>query len=386
MKYKRIFLIVLDSVGIGEALDAKEYGDYGANTLKNVLSTTNIQLPNLEKMGLLNLINGSDTKSNSYYARIYERSIGKDTLTGHLEMMGIITTKPPLTFTKFPQELIKELEKETGRKFIGNKVASGTEIIKELGKEHIETEKLIIYTSADSVLQIAAHEDVIPLEELYQICKIARELTMKEQWKVGRVIARPFKGTNGNYIRISKRRDYALNPPQKTVLNYLKKNNLDVISIGKISDIFNNWGITQSIKTENNLDGIKQVINVIKSNDFKGLCFINLNDFDSLAGHRRDSVKYGELLVEFDNYLLKIIKELTENDLLLITSDHGNDPTYKGTDHTREDVFLLCYNKNLKYPKKLNDLNTMAVIGKTILENFSIISSIKGESILHKLK
>ena len=385
-KYKRIFLIVLDSVGIGGALDSKDFGDIDVNTLLHTLSKTNGNLPNLEKMGLLNLINIKNIKSDSYYMRARCISNGKDTLTGHLEMMGVKTEIPLKTFTEtgFPDELIQELETKTGRKVIGNISASGTEIIEKLGKEHLENGSIIVYTSADSVLQIASHEEKIPLEELYNICKIAREITLKEEWKVGRIIARPFIGEPGNFTRTSNRHDYALNPPKKTVLDNLKDNNFDVISIGKISDIFNNCGITKSVKTKDNLDGIIKIKEATKDN-FTGLCFANLNDFDSKYGHRRDPIGYMNALKEVDDNINDIKELLSEDDLLIITADHGNDPTYVGTDHTREMTPVLVYNKNFQDPKRIDDLDTFASIGATILDNFNLESNL-GTSFLENLK
>ena len=384
--YKRIFLIVLDSVGINHATDSDRFGDSGANTLLHTLESTNVKLPNLKKMGLLNLVYDKDEESSASYMRAEEISNGKDTLTGHLEMMGIETKIPFKTFTEsgFPDELIYELEQRSGRKIIGNKNASGTEIIKELGKEHMLTGDLIVYTSADSVLQIAAHEEIVPLEELYKICEIAREITLKDEWKVGRIIARPFIGEDGNFIRTANRHDYALSPSGKTVLDYLKEANLDVISIGKIIDIFNNCGITESIKTKNNLDGINKIIDTIDKS-FNGLCFANLNDFDSLYGHRRDVIGYANALLEFDNNLENIITKLKEEDLLIITADHGNDPTYKGTNHTRENVPVLVYSKNMKNPKRLDNLKTFADIGATIADNFGVKYPM-GTSFLEKIK
>jgi len=383
--YKRIFLIVLDSVGINHAIDSDKFGDSGANTLLHTIESTNVKLPNLEKMGLLNLVYDQDEKTIASYMRAEEISNGKDTLTGHLEMMGIETKIPFKTFTEtgFPDELIKELEKRSGRKIIGNKNASGTEIIKELGKEHMETGDLIVYTSADSVLQIASHEEIVSIEELYKICEIAREITLKDKWKVGRIIARPFIGEDGNFTRTANRHDYALSPSGKTVLDYLKESNYDVISIGKISDIYNNCGITESIKTKNNLDGINRIIDIIDK-DFNGLCFANLNDFDSLYGHRRDVVGYANALVEFDNNLEHIVNKLRDDDLLIITADHGNDPTYQGTNHTRENVPVLVYNKKMKNPSRLENLKTFADIGATIADNFSVKYPL-GTSFLKKI-
>lgn len=387
MKYNRIFLIILDSLGIGGAHDAAKYNDEGANTLGNIINVTNISLPNLEKMGLLNLLKNKDIQTNSYYTRGITVSNGKDTLTGHLEMMGIKTEVPAVTFTDtgFPAELINELERLSGRKIIGNISSSGTEIIKDLGEEHMKTGSIIVYTSADSVLQIAAHEEIVPLDELYKICEIARNLTLKDEWKVGRIIARPFIGIPNNFTRTSNRKDYALNPPAKTVLDHLQNNNYDVLSIGKIKDIFNNCGITKSIKTKDNLDGIKTILNTINT-DFKGLCFANLNDFDSLYGHRRDPNGYASLIKEFDDYVPEILNNLKEDDLLIITADHGNDPTFKGTDHTRENVPVLIYSNKLKEPKRLDNLKTFADIGATISSNFDIQAPVIGTSFLEKLK
>lgn len=384
--YKRIFLIVLDSVGINHASDCEKYSDCGANTLLHTIEATNIKLPNLEKMGLLNLIYDKNDISDAYYMRGEEISNGKDTLTGHLEMMGIETKIPFKTFTEtgFPKELINELESRSGHLVIGNKNASGTEIIQELGEKHLKTGNLIVYTSADSVLQIAAHEEVIPLDELYKICEIAREITLKDEWKVGRIIARPFLGERGNFTRTANRHDYALSPSGKTVLDNLKESNYDVISIGKIADVFNNCGITESIKTKNNLDGIHKIIECIDK-DFHGLCFANLNDFDSLYGHRRNPDGYGDALVEFDNYLPQIKSKLRDDDLLIITADHGNDPTFRGTDHTRENIPVLIYNKKLISPKRLPNLKTFADIGATIADNFEV-STPMGTSILKEIK
>lgn len=385
-KYKRIFLIVLDSVGIGGAIDEKEFGDINVNTLLHTLEVTNGKLPHLEKMGLMNLINNQDSESDSYYTRAICQSCGKDTLTGHLEMMGVLTTKPLKTFTEtgFPKELIQELEEKTGRKVIGNISASGTEIIEKLGQEHMETGAIIVYTSADSVLQIAAHEDIVPLNELYKICEIARNITLKDEWKVGRIIARPFIGQPGNFTRTANRHDYALDPPSKTTLDVLKENNFDVLAIGKISDIFNNCGITKSVKTKDNLDGIIKIEEAMKE-DFTGLCFANLNDFDSKYGHRRNPSGYMNALLEVDNNIDNIKNNLNDDDLLIITADHGNDPTYKGSDHTRENTPVLIYNKNFKNPTRLPNLKTFADLGATIADNFNL-SSFLGTSFLESLK
>lgn len=386
-KYKRIFLIVLDSVGIGGAIDSKDFGDINVNTVLHTLESTKGSLPNLAKMGLMNLLNNNDLeKSDSYYTRGVCKSLGKDTLTGHLEMMGILTTKPLKTFTEtgFPDELIKELENRCGRHVIGNVAASGTEIIKELGEQHMKTGDIIVYTSADSVLQIAAHESIIPVPELYKICEIARNITLKDEWKVGRIIARPFIGEPGNFTRTANRHDFALDPPSPTTLDSLKNHNFDVLAIGKISDIFNNCGITKATKTKDNTDGIEKIKEATKT-DFTGLCFANLNDFDSKYGHRRDPIGYMKALKEVDDNINEIKAKLQDDDLLIITADHGNDPTYKGTDHTRENTPIIIFNKNFEFPKRLPNLETFGSIGATIADNFNLTQEL-GSSFLESLK
>ena len=385
MKYNRVFLIILDSLGIGEAKDADRFNDVGANTFRSLIKVN--EFKNLKELGIYNLLYNTFEETNSYYMKGLPFTNGKDTLTGHLEIMGINTQVPFKTFTDtgFPKELIDELEKRSGRGIIGNCSASGTEIIAELGEEHMKTGKIIVYTSADSVLQIAAHEEVVPLEELYNICQIARELTLKEEWKVGRIIARPFIGTPGNFTRTSNRHDYALDPSSKTVLDNLKDNGYDVLSIGKINDIYNGCGITDSVRTSDNLDGINKVLGATLK-DFKGLCFANLNDFDSKYGHRRNIEGYSNCLLEFDNYLPNILNNLKEDDLLIITADHGNDPSYSGTDHTRENVPVLIYSKSFTENGRLEDLNTFADIGATIADNFNVNTSEIGTSFLDKLK
>ena len=378
-KFKRAFLIVLDSVGIGALPDAAEYGDVGANTLGNLARAAGgAHLPNLEKMGLGNIndIEGVAKVENStaYFTKSGEKSKGKDTITGHWEMMGLHIEEPFKVFTDngFPQELIDELEEKTGHKFIGNVAASGTGILDDLGEEHVNTKALILYTSADSVLQIAANEDVIPLEELYRVCEIAREITLKEEYKVGRIIARPFLGTKkGEFKRTSNRHDYALKPFSTTVLNALDELNVNVTSVGKISDIYAGEGITKSIKTKSNHDGMEQTINIAKDKDYEGFVFVNLVDFDAVYGHRRNAIGYKESLEEFDGQLGELLQELGDEDLLIITADHGNDPTFKGTDHTREWVPVLVYSKAFKKPQALEVRESMADLGLTVLENFN---------------
>lgn len=385
--FKRIFLVVLDSVGIGEADDAYKFGDHNVNTFGHTVEKTNIDLPNFKKMGYFNLLNDTDESTIAYYTKAIEKSNGKDTLTGHLEMMGVVTEKPFKTFlnTGFPKELIDEIEKISNRKVIGNIATSGTEIIKQLGEEQMRTGALIVYTSADSVLQIAAHEEIIPLDELYSICEKVREITKKEEWKVGRIIARPYIGTcKDDFTRTSNRHDYALDPAHKTVLDNLKENNYDVISVGKISDIFNKCGITQINRTKDNLDGINKIKEIINK-DFNGLCFANLNDYDMKYGHRRDVVGYANALKEFDNYLPEILNSLKDDDLFIITADHGNDPTYVGTDHTRENIPVVFYSKKFTSPKRINNFTSFSDIGATIADNFKV-DKVNGESVLNELK
>ena len=392
MKYKRIFLLICDSLGIGNGQDASSYDDEGANTLKHICDACNgLDIPNLEGLGLGNLGDFEGIyplrSQLGYTLKLNELSSGKDTITGHFEMMGIHTKKPLITFTKtgFPDEFIKLFEAKTGRKCVGNKAASGTKIIEEYANHQEKTGDWIVYTSADSVFQIAANENIIPLQELYAACKIARELTMDPRWKVGRVIARPFiKNKDGSYTRTSSRHDFALKPPAITVLDNLKNNNYDVIGIGKIADIFANQGITKDIKTTNNNDTMNKTIEIAKT-DFNGLCFVNLVDFDSIYGHRRDPIGYGKAIKEFDMQLEELMKYLRPDDLLMISSDHGNDPTFKGTDHTREQVPLIIYSKELIKPKQLPEMNSFAVIGATIADNFEVELPEIGNSILDKI-
>lgn len=383
--FKRIILVVLDSVGVGELPDAKEYDDVNTNTFMHATEDEPI-LENFKKMGYYNLACKSKYKTTTYYTKAKEESNGKDSLTGHLEMMGVVTKKPFKVFLNgFPQELIDEIERISNRKVIGNKIDSGTEIMKELGEEHMKTGALIVYTSVDSVLQIAAHEDVVPLDELDRICREIREITKQEKWKVGRIISRPFIGTNkDNFTRTPNRHDYALDPAYESTLDCLKNNNYEVVTIGKICDIFNNCGITRYVKVKDNLDGINTIINALKF-DFTGLCFANLNDYDSKYGHRRDKKGYYNALKLFNDRFDDIIKYLRYDDLLIVTADHGNDPTYKGTDHTREYIPAVFYSKKLSGSGKLPELDTFASIGATISENFNV-PIVHGKSILDKLK
>ncbi len=390
MKFKRIFLIVLDSLGVGEALDASNYGDTGANTLGHINEKCPLFIPNLTKLGFLNTINMSNNENTEgYYTIARPTNKGKDTLSGHYEIMGVRCTYtfPTFTETGFPEELIQMIEKYTGRKVIGNIAASGTEIIKELGERHMQTGELIVYTSSDSVLQIAAHENVIPLEELYKICEIVRKITAtNDSIRVGRVIARPFIGDNkDNFTRTSNRKDFALDPPMKSVLEKLEEKKLSVISIGKIYDIFNGKGITKKITSSNNKDGVDKILDIMDKK-FTGLCFANLNDFDTLYGHRRNVLGYAKAIEELDVEIPVLLNKLNNDDLLIITADHGNDPTYKGTDHTRENTPVIIYSRIFKEPKMLPIMNTFADIGATIAENFEVDPPMIGTSYLKELK
>lgn len=377
--YKRIFVIVLDSLGIGAMPDAARFADEGADTFGHILEKTKtLNIPNLRRLGFLNLKCGGDMKGvespEGRFMRMREASNGKDTMTGHREMMGIKTEKPFRTFTEhgFPAELIKELEKQCGKKVIGNKSASGTEIIEELGEEEIRTGSMIVYTSADSVMQICGNEETFDLEELYRCCETARRITMKDEWRVGRVIARPYIGMKkGEFKRTSNRRDYALKPPAPTVLNALKDAGNDVIGVGKIHDIFCGEGITKTYHSESSVHGMEQTIDLCKE-EFTGLCFVNLVDFDALWGHRRNVEGYGKEIEKFDEKLGVLLECLLQDDLLILTADHGNDPTYKGTDHTREYVPFLAYSKRMQAGGPLPETETFAVIGATVAENFGV--------------
>ena len=393
-KYKRIFTIVVDSLGIGAMEDSYKFGDIAVDTLGHISeSVKNFNIPNLQKLGLANLhpmknVNSIE-KPLGYYMEMKETSVGKDTMTGHWEMMGLNIDKPFQTFTDtgFPKELIEELEKRTGHKVIGNKSASGTEILDELAEEEIRTGNMIVYTSADSVLQICGNEETFGLEELYRCCEIARELTMKDEWKVGRIIARPYVGKKkGEFKRTSNRHDYALKPYGRTALNALKDNGFDVISVGKINDIFDTEGITEAHKSKSSVHGMEQTIEIAEK-DFTGLCYVNLVDFDALWGHRRDPIGYANELEKFDKNLGVLLEKLKEDDLLIITADHGNDPTYTGTDHTREKVPFIAYSPSMKNSGELESVSTFAVIGATIADNFDVKmpENTIGTSVLNKL-
>ncbi|WP_066047401.1 phosphopentomutase [Robertmurraya korlensis] len=389
-QYKRIFLVVMDSVGIGEAKDAEMFGDKGSNTLGHIAEKMNgLHMPNMAKLGLSNIepVGGVEKADSplAFYTKMQEASNGKDTMTGHWEIMGLHIKTPFKVFPDgFPDELLAELEEKTGRKIIGNKPASGTEILDELGEEHMKTGALIVYTSADSVLQIAAHEDIVPIEEQYKICKIARELTLDEKYMVGRIIARPFVGEPGNFKRTANRHDYALKPFDRTVMNELKDSKYDVIAIGKISDIYDGEGVTESLRTVSNMDGMDKLVQTLDM-DFTGLSFLNLVDFDALFGHRRDPIGYGKALEEFDARLPEVFEKLKDDDLLIITADHGNDPVHPGTDHTREYVPLLVYSPVMKGGKELPIRETFADIGATVADNFEVNLPKYGKSFLNEL-
>ncbi|WP_240377646.1 phosphopentomutase [Bacillus piscicola] len=388
--FKRIFVIVMDSVGIGEAPDAALYGDAGADTLGHIAERMNgLNLPHLEQLGIGNSkeLQGVSQVSepSAFYGKMQEISHSKDTMTGHWELMGLYVNEPFRTFPDgFPTDLIAKLERETGRKIIGNKVASGTEIIAELGEEHMETGAIIVYTSADSVLQVAAHEEVVPLDELYNICERARMLTYDAPYKIGRVIARPFIGTPGAFTRTSNRHDYALKPFEPTVMNKLKESGFDSLAIGKISDIYDGEGVTESIRTTSNMDGMQKIINTAER-DFTGISFVNLVDFDALFGHRRDVAGYASALEEFDTALPELLNKLRTDDLLLITADHGNDPTHHGTDHTREFVPLLAYSPGHTPGENLGLRHTFADVGATIADNFHVHPPENGTSFLKEI-
>lgn len=392
-KYKRIFTIVVDSLGVGKMADSEKYGDYDVDTLGHISEKMEeFHIPNLQKLGIANLHTLKQVepveRPLGYYTKLNEASSGKDTMTGHWEIMGLKVDVPFQTFTEtgFPQDLIEELEKRTGHKVIGNKSASGTEILDELAEEEIATGNMIVYTSADSVLQICGNEETFGLDELYRCCEIARELTLKDEWKVGRVIARPYVGKKrGEFKRTSNRHDYALKPYGKTVLNSLKDKGYDVISVGKIYDIFDGEGLTESNRSKSSVHGMEQTIE-LANKEFNGLCFVNLVDFDALWGHRRDPIGYGHEIERFDEKLGILMDCLKEDDLLIITADHGTDPTYTGTDHTREKVPFIAYSKSMEGFGKLEEGMTFADIGATIAHNFEVDMPAIGRSRLDEMK
>lgn len=390
MTFKRIALVVLDSVGIGELPDAADFGDAGAHTLGHIAEfAKSFRVPHLEQLGLGNIAPlrtvAPTDKPQAYYGKMAEQSVGKDTMTGHWEIMGLHIKTPFNTYPDgFPPELLQEFTARTGRGILGNKPASGTEILDELGEEHMKTGAWIVYTSADSVFQIAAHEEVIPLEELYEACKIARELTLRPEFPVGRVIARPFVGQPGAFKRTPNRHDYAVKPPAPTVMNRLADAGLDCIAVGKINDIYSGEGVTRSYPTKSNEDGINRTIEVLKS-QFRGLVFTNLVDFDSLYGHRRDVEGYARALMDFDARLPEIMAAIGHDDLLILTADHGNDPIHAGTDHTREYVPILLYSPAFATPGNTGIRETFADLGALVADNFGLPPMEQGTSFLDKL-
>ncbi len=394
-EYKRVFAIVLDSLGIGAMPDSRRFGDVGVDTFGHILERMGtLDIPNLQKLGFLNLHCGGGMSGAERplgrYMRMAEASNAKDTMAGHWEMMGIRTESPFHTFTDtgFPPELIAELEKRCGKRVIGNKSASGTAILEELAEEEIETGAMIVYTSADSVLQICGNEETFDLQNLYRCCEIAREITLsREEWRVGRVIARPYVGKKkGEFKRTSNRHDYALKPTGPTALNAMKDAGLDVIGVGKINDIFCGEGITETHHSDSSVHGMEQTIDIC-GRDFHGLCFTNLVDFDALWGHRRNVEGYGREIEKFDRNLGVLLERLQEDDLLILTADHGNDPAYTGTDHTREYVPFLAYSKKMAEGGPLPEADSFAVIGATIAENFgvSMPEGTIGHSLLERL-
>ena len=392
-KYKRMFVIVMDSLGVGQMTDAEKYNDVGADTFGHIAQAVGgLNCPVMQKLGVGNLhnIKGIDpvVSPEAYYTKMMELSVGKDTMTGHWEIMGLNIQSPFQTFTDtgFPQELMDELEKRTGHGWLGNKSASGTAILDELGEEHVKTGKMIVYTSADSVLQIACHEETFGLDELYRCCEIARDITMKDEWKVGRIIARPFVGDKaGSFKRTSNRHDYALKPYGKTVLDSLKEKGYDVISVGKINDIFDGEGVTEAYKSKSNEDGMNITIN-LADKDFTGLCFVNLVDFDALWGHRRNPEGYAKEIELFDRQLGELLEKLTEDDCVILTADHGNDPVHHGTDHTREMVPLIIASKAHHGAGLLRPAETFANLGATVADNFEVKMPEYGTSYLNVLK
>jgi len=393
-KYNRVFVIVMDSLGVGEMKDSAMYGDVGVNTMEHISQSVEaFDIPNLQRLGMANLCRLKQVapaeRPLAYYTKLNEKSCSKDTMTGHWEMMGLEGKQPFRTFTDtgFPPELIRELEERTGHKVIGNKSASGTEILEELAEEEIATGHMIVYTSADSVLQICGNEETFGLEELYRCCEIARDITMKDEWKVGRIIARPYVGKKrGEFKRTSNRHDYALKPFGKTALDALKEAGVDVISIGKIKDIFDGEGITRALKSKSSVHGMEQTIQMA-GEEFHGLCFVNLVDFDALWGHRRNVEGYAGELERFDEKLGILLGKLKDEDLLIITADHGNDPTYTGTDHTREKVPFLAWSPSMQGYGELPEADTFAVVGATAADNFgvSMPEGTIGTSLLNRL-
>ena len=387
---KRVFLIVLDSFGVGELPDAAEFSDVGSHTLKSCTQSEKLFIPTLKSLGLYNIdgigcgVLEENPKAN--FAKMIEKSMGKDTTIGHWEISGIISEKALPTYKDgFPLEIIKQFEQKTGTKIMCNKPYSGTKLLEDYGEEHMQTGNLIVYTSADSVMQIAAHEDIVPIEKLYKYCEIAREILQGEHG-VGRVIARPFEGEVGNFKRTTNRHDYSLTPPKETMLTKLQDEGFSSIGIGKIYDIFAGVGVDQRIPTKSNEEGMQKTIEIAKNNDFEGLCFVNLVDFDMLFGHRNDVDGYANALTEFDVKLAELLEVLREEDILIITADHGCDPKTISTDNSREYIPLLVYGKKLKSAVNLGIRQTFSDIGATILNIFDLKAEISGNSFLSDIK
>lgn len=387
MKFKRVFLLVLDSLGVGEAIDASDYGDKGANTLGHIVDKTDLFIPNLKKMGLLNTLNMNNIKSEAYYTIARPKNYGKDSLSGHYELMGIESKRFYKNFNgqAFPRELLENIAQKIQLPIIGNVVGNGLEIINHLAKRQEETKALIIYTTGDSNMIIAAHEDIIPVNKLYEYCEIIREITTREEWKISTIIAQPFKTNEDGYLLTGDDRRFTLLPSNKSVLDILKNANLQTISIGKVNDIFNNCGITKIIKASNNNEGINKLIDIMDKN-FEGLCFTNLEDFDTLYGHARDIEGYKNALEELDVELPIIINKLNIDDLLIITADHGSDPVMPNYNHTRENVPVIIYSRSFASSGQIEILDTLADIGATIVDNFNLEKPWFGTSFLDKLK
>lgn len=387
MKFKRVFLIVLDSLGVGETIDAESYNDKGANTLGNILKNYDLFVPNLNKLGFLNTLTMNNKESEAYYTIARPKNKGKDSLSGHYEIVGIENSIPYKSFNEngFPRELLENIANQTKKGIIGNIIGNPISVINKLGNRHTETKALIIYTTGDSNLEVAAHEDIIPINELYQYAEIIREITKREEWKVGRVIARPFIGNDGDYKLTSNSRCFTLTPPNKSVLDILKNNNLQVISIGKIYDIYNGFGITKIIKSGNNQEGLNKLTDIMDKN-FEGLCYLNLSDFDTLYGHTRDINGYAHEIETLDVEVPIILNKLNIDDLLIITADHGCDPTMPGSNHTRENVPVIVYSRLFKEPKQIEVLESLADIGATICDIFNLERPWMGTSFKDKLK
>lgn len=389
MKFKRVFLLILDSLGVGEAQDANDYGDVGANTLGHLVEKYDLFVPNLKRLGFLDTVKMTENKeSDAYYTIARPTNIGKDSLTGHYEIMGIKSTTPFKVYTEraFPRELLEKIEVATGKRVIGNKVTSGEQIIDELGERHLSYKSLIIYTSRDSTLQVAAHEDIIPIPQLYEYCEKIRKITLSDEWRIARVIARPFTGKIGKFKFTQDRKDYSVNPPSKSVMDALKENDYSVISIGKIYDIFNGQGITKKVKSSyDNMDSLNKLTDIMEKK-FTGLCVANLSDFDTLYGHTKDPEGYARGIEEFDVEIPMILNKLENDDLLIITADHGNDPTMPGNSHTRENVPVIVFSRLFKNPGKMDILNSQGDIAATIADNFNVEMPSIGNSFLDKLR